>query len=194
MMEENRTDTNVTEVKCEELSGKIINIHLYFLLTVTTLSAILTVTIFLFTVIRANEAVERRRNPPSNPPSSPPSSPSSSSPPSPTGRRPSPSSSENEQDELSITNKYYKIPKHYSKEKIIMNINAINEKRLSSSSVTAQQNEDVEALSKRVFARSKSDYVKKLALRNTMRSGADARKSSEQDMRRRNSTLGGFEG
>ena len=79
MMEENQTDTNVTEVKCEEPAGQIINIHLYFLLTVTTLSAILTVTIFLFTVIRAKEAVERRRSPPSSSPSSP------------TGRKTSPS-------------------------------------------------------------------------------------------------------
>ena len=65
-MAENQTDNNVIEVKCEEPSGQIINIHFYFWLSVTTLSAFLTVTVFLYTVIRAKETVERRRRQPSS--------------------------------------------------------------------------------------------------------------------------------
>ena len=219
-MAENQTDNNVIEVKCEEPSGQIINIHFYFWLSVTTLSAFLTVTVFLYTVIRAKETVERRRRQPSSTPTSEDNQSDSDlfrfntdqdeiEPPSPRAVKKmleensstdqsksnqknvtfKPRSSEDDPDEL-----YETKPKYYSREKIHKNINAINEKRMSASSETSQQNQDAEAISKRIFGRSKADDVKKLAMMNRMRTG-DVKKSPwpEQDMRRRNSTWGGFE-
>ena len=218
-MAENQTDNNVIEIKCEEPSGQIINIYFYYLLSVTTLSAFLTVTVFLYTVIRAKETVERRRRQPSSTSTSEDNfsdlfrfdnqsdtDQDEIEPPSPRTVKENSSTDQSKSNQKNVTFKpddeddpdelYETKPKYYSREKIHMNFKAINEQRISVSSETSQQNQDVEALSQRIFARSKSDDVKKLAMMNNMMIGDGVKKNPwpKQDMRRRNSTWGGFEG
>ena len=227
MMTENQTDNYVTELTCEEPSERIFSISLYVLITITILCALLTIILFLFTVIHAKEKVKRRRafhrsfssagDQSDNPPE----------------ESPSPRASvkkllnrnnlkvvkfadidalvEQEEDNSSTNvtvtdpeDLYETIPKYYSNEYIQMNIDAINEKRMSETSETSNQNHNVAVLAKRVFSRSQSDDVAKFALRNALRTRDDIRQINmgggdgqtpwpESDARRRNSTWAGSE-
>ena len=206
-MAENQTDNNVSEVVCEEPSGNII-ILLYYLIIITTLSALLTIILFVFTVIRAKEKVKTLREPSSYGGDESDSYQDQIESPSPPRKVTFPgmpvleeSSDENVTDPGDL---YETIPKHYSNEYIQMNQEAINEKRLSASSETSKHNHDVEVLSQRVFSRSRSDDVAKFALSNLMRTREDIRQMKmgggdrktpwpDPDMRRRNSTWGGSE-
>ena len=193
-MAENQTDNNVSEVVCEEPSGHII-ILLYYLMIITILSALLTIILFVFTVIRAKEKVKRRRL--LHREMSRDSSLGVES-----DNHQEATSAETEvgiDDDLSETESptifpgmpvieessnetatdpedlYETKPKHYSNEYIQMNQEAINEKRLSASSESSKHNHDVEVLSQRVFSRSRSDDVAKFALSNLMRTREDIR-------------------
>ena len=217
-MAENQTDNNVSEVVCEEPSGHII-IPLYVLIIITILSALLTIILFVFTVIRAKEKVKRREETLSSGDESDWATEiqmwnrgmripvvedlseiesTSTFPGMPVIEE---SSNETATDPEDL---YETIPKHYSNEYIQMNQEAINEKRLSASSESSKHNHDVEVLSQRVFSRSRSDDVAKFALRNLMRTREDVRQAKmgggdrktpwlDPDIRRRNSTWGGSE-
>ena len=221
MMAENQADNNVTEVVCEEPSGHII-IPLYVLIIITILSALLTIILFVFTVIRAKEKVKRREETLSSGDESDWATEiqmwnrgmripvvedlseiesTSTFPGMPVIEE---SSNETATDPEDL---YETIPKHYSNEYIQMNQEAINEKRLSASSESSKHNHDVEVLSQRVFSRSRSDDVARFALRNVMRTREDIRQMQmlgggggdrktpwlDPDIRRRNSTWGGSE-
>ena len=201
MMAENQTDIIVTELTCEEPDERIFSISFYYLIPITILSFLLTVFLFLFTVISAKEKVKSRnktKNKSRNIPK--------------VVQFADIDAIDEQEEDNSSTNVtdpedlylYELIPKYYSNESIQMNINAINEKRLSETSGSSKHNHHVEALAKQLFSRSKSDEYAKFALRNALRTRDDIRQINmgggdgktpwpESDARRRNSTWAGSE-
>ena len=176
------------------------------MLTITVLSALVTISVFLYTVKKAKETVEKRRR------SSIISSEEDSS------EEPKIHHEEDQINKIahsetcigsSINVKntndlYTTIPKYYSNENIQKNVEAINKKRKSTSSESSRQNSDVRVLSDQLLGRKMSDDLARIALRNSMMTREVGemsmnggflmdRKTSwtKPDMRKRHSTWGG---